>query len=411
MSGPDRRRLLIRAAAFAFWGAWVARGPFRAAAETADLPDDISALTEAYNASGRALLGDLSRTPGNVVLSPYSIGVAMAMALSGARGATEEEMTKALMQTLPRPRLDLANQHLMEALLRNGGTTPENRILIGNALVAAGPRVEPDYLADVKTHYRSRVFRQAKTETINAWVSEKTGGMIPNAFGDPPKNLALLLINAIYFKAAWANPFKTEFTKDGEFQLADGRRVTKPMMHLRSKFPFVNGQGFRAIRIPFSNETLGFIVVLPDETDGVDAVLGTLGADEQKALLGQLGPESQSEVELAMPKFKIDYSASLKDAFKALGMRLAFTDAADFSGIFGERAKGFYIDQILHIAVIEISEQGVKAAAVTALPFQKSAPRPEPKIESFIVDRPFLFFVVDHATGAVLFEGRVAEPN
>jgi serpin B len=174
--------------------------------------------------------------------------------------------------------------------------------------------------------------------------------------------------------------------------------------------------GYRAIRLPYAVRALGMVIVLPDEVDGVDAVAGRLEQDELSGLFAELRrPDKYVPVALALPRFKAAYGADLIAPFMRAGMKLAFDDRnADFSGMTGRPPieGGVFIGAIIHRAVIEATEESTEAAAATAVVMMplRAAPRPQTP-EVFRVDRPFLFYVVDNATGAILFQGRIADPR
>jgi len=388
-------------------------------------PDDVLALTEAYNASGRQLFGEFAKKPGNIVFSPYSIGTVMAMALSGARGATEQEMAKVLRHSLTRAKMELASEETIAILNETcaaAGQADEtkcadprqrssNHLLVADALMlppTLGKFVSPNYIALLKDRYAAEVFKDATLKQINGWVSEKTEGKIPSLFNSFPAESVLVLINAIYFKAAWSFPFRKLSTTDGDFTTASNTRVSAPMMHKREKFRWLKQPGYRAIRLPFAGLALGLIVVLPDATDGLDAVARGLDYERQVQLFEAIARRDEEPVALSLPKFKASFEGDLIGPFSDIGLKLALSDKADFSGIADRQVN---IGGIVHKAVIELAEEGVEAAAATAITVQTtSAPEQRPS-EPFVVDRPFLFFVVDNRTGAVLFAGRIVDPT
>jgi serpin B len=176
----------------------------------------------------------------------------------------------------------------------------------------------------------------------------------------------------------------------------------------------VTKPGYRAIRLPYSERSLAMAIVLPDRVEGPPAVAASLTGAETAKLLSAFESEAPKRVALSMPRFKFGSTLELISTLKLLGVSAAFSDFADFSGMTGQPTgrNGIKISQIRHKAVIEVMEEGTEAAAVTAIVFTRTASmRPkEPEPEPFVVDRPFLFIIADSATGAVLFQGRVANP-
>jgi serpin B len=415
-------------------------------------------LTEAYNASGEGLFKQFP--PGNVVFSPYSIGSAMAMALAGARGETEREMIAALKQRLSRPEIDAANAAVLSTLSgydksavpptcpagmrlngrrceaspganglcefpaqREGGlcTTaptsypPSARLSVANALMLTSPDgfVAESYKTLLRDRYAAEVFRNATLADVNGWVSRKTEGKIDKILDRLDPDSAAVLLNAVYFKARWMSVFSKDATKDEPFNLVSSEKVPVAMMHKVASYALVTRPGYRAIRLPYDVGALGMIIVLPDAIDGDMR----LDADELPRLLAALrSPGEIKDVTLDLPRFKVDFEVGLVKLFQQAGMVRAFdAEQADFSGMTGrpQSEARFYVSQILHRAVIDVMEDGTEAAAVTAIAFRytggtrwSSGPP-----EVFRVDRPFLFYVVDDATDAVLFQGRIVDPR
>lgn len=413
-------------------------------------------LVQAYNASGQQLFKELSAKPGNIVFSPYSIGTAMAMALAGARGDTERQMIEVLKQRLARPQIDAANVQVLATLngydrsavtpacpqgmqlndkqcetsLPANGTCrfparregdkciatptypPSAQLSVADALMLTSRGViSAQYAALLKDKYAAEVFEGASLADINAWVAQKTRGKIDKILDQLDPNSAAVLLNAVYFKAKWASVFSKGATTDKPFHLTRSQDIAVPTMRRRGYFAVAAREGYRAVRLPYDVGALGMVIVLPNEIDGVAAVSANLGEAELAALFTALGPSASREIDLALPRFKLAFKAGLVPLFKQAGMTLPFDDRADFTGMTGLSERRLMIGDIVHRAVIDVMEDGTEAAAATAVVMAPtSAPvRKEP--EAFYVDRPFLFFIVDNATGAILFEGRVADPR
>jgi serpin B len=381
---------------------------------------DVYALTAAYNASGQALFQVLAREPGNIVLSPYSIGAAMAMTRAGARGETERQMTMVLKHTLAREDADAASAALL-TILNDYGKSAEApaRLSTANALMLAkrGDLIGQGYRALVAGKYAAAVHEGATLDDINGWVKERTEGKIDRILDKLPDDTAAVLLNAVYLKAAWASIFSKEATRDDDFKLTAETTVRVTTMHQQANFRITEGAGHRAIRLNYAAGTLGMVVVLPNAVDGLDAVARTLDAGALKALLTTLASGKRSLVALALPRFKAAYKTSLAKVLQLAGMTLAFKDRADFSGMTGKSAgqAGVKIGDVLHRAALDVSEEGTEGSAATAVamlearatPLKQDPPTPIP----FTVDRPFLFYVVDDTSGAILFQGRVADPR
>lgn len=383
----------------------------------ASAEDDSRAVTAAYNASGQQLFKQfLAASPGNVVFSPYSIGTAMAMTLSGARGGNAAEMAKVLAQTLPREKIDAANAAALAVLAAYGQAAegkPAAQIRIANALMLTGKDspISQAYQEELKSQYAAEVFSGADLAQVNAWVKDKTDGKIESILDSLDPRTAAVVLDAIYFKAPWHSTFDAKSTRDQTFHLAAGEAEV-PTMRMHGQFAVAARQGYKAIRLPYGNEHLAMIVVLPDQAVSAADVATRLDAAQMGQVLQDLSG-SPHAVDLTLPRFKANFKANLVDAFRGLGMHLAFEDqGADFSGMTGQppSAVPLAIDEIMHRAVIEVTEEGTEAAAATAVVVGVRSVQVS-EAESFQVDRPFLFYVVDDATQAILFQGRIADPR
>jgi serpin B len=408
---PTRCR---RTAPAALVAALVALTPWLAASATNTEPPQI--LVEAYNASGVDIFQRLASSPGNIAFSPLSIGTAMAMALAGARGDTQSEMTKVLRQKLAPSEIGPANAQLMATLdEETGAPNSTTKLTTANALILQqkGDLVAGDYRALLEKNYRAEVFAKPGLAAVNQWFEEKTDGKITNMLTSLDPNTAAVLASTIHFKALWSRGgFGRSLTADEPFSLTKKMKVQVPTMHRTGEFFVVARPGYRAIQLPYATPSLGMIVVLPNAPDGVDAV-GRADFGEWAQLFAALREKVGDRFDVSLPRFKIQYDADLANSFQKAGMHLAFQSAADFSGMFqeSEGKTAFALGTILHRATVDVNEDGTEAAAGTAVGMGKTAKlwRSPPKV--FKVDHPFLFFIVDETTGAVLFQGRVSDPR
>jgi serpin B len=428
-----------------------------AQAEEAAMPQE-HALTAAFAAMGSDLYAALAQKPGNLVLSPYSIGMAMAMTASGARGPTEAEFQKVLHLPLARSGTEEASTKVLAALRKYDLTSdpdfcppgsqatgsrcevglPEGnrcdshpqrtdgrcsaspalplvQVSIANAIMLVKWRslLSEAYRRLVQTAYDAELFADVSVDNVNGWVKRKTNGKIGKILDTLGREPALVLLNAIYFKAAWAAPFSVQATKDQGFHLSHGALIKVPTMLRTGHFKLLAQPGFRALALPYAQENLSMIIVLPDDIAGLPGVERSLQSGAIARLLASVITQPPRRVALTLPRFKASVDEDLAGTFHVLGLKLAFSREADFSGMLGERSQDerFQIEQIRHSAVIEVREEGTEAAAATAVTVIRSMALAEPEPETFAVDRPFLFFVNDAATGAVLFHGRIANPS
>ena len=372
------------------------------------LADDAQTLTIAYNASGHDLFKRLAAKPGNIVLSPYSIGTAMAMVLSGARGETEAEMIAVLGHRLSRAEIGAANSRVLATLNGygegNADADRSPRLRIANALMltrAGGNAVAPDYIALVKDKFDSEVFRDAGLDEVNGWVRKRTEGR-QKLFDRLDPTTALVLLNAVYFKAAWKTKFPKSATEDRDFHPSASETVRVRTMRQEGRFAVAKRLGYRAIRLPYSVESLSMVILLPDAIDGASALATRLDAAEVGSVLAEVATAHPVNVNLAMPRFKAMLKTSLVLEFQQMGMKRPFVSAlADFSGI---TERPLEVGEINHAAMIEVDEEGTAAAAATGVSMLL---RSAPMLEDFRVDRPFLFYLTDTRTGAILFQGLI----
>jgi serpin B len=373
--------------------------------------DSVKALSEAYNSSGQELFSRLAAAPGNVVFSPYSVGTAMALALSGSRGETEAEMARVLKHRLPRVEIDGANGKALAILIQYGRrpfswTPGTDKLMTANAVILArrGDGISKDYLATIAANYAAEIFRGASPAVINGWVSRKTEGKIESIVDDLDPRTVAVLVNAIYFKASWESPFDSRRTRTEEFEISPWQKVPVPMMHREGDYQIVTGQGYSAIRLPYRIPRLHMVIVLPHRVGGLDAVSAQLDGAALSRLFAQLQGPAQ-RISLALPRFKASFDTKLKQHFQALGMIRPFDMIkADFTGMTGGQAQ-IWIDDVFHRTFVDVTEEGTEAAASTAVVMIASSP------PQFRVTRPFLFYIVDDATDAILFQGRIVDPH
>ncbi|MBL7065094.1 MAG: serpin family protein [Anaerolineae bacterium] len=354
----------------------------------------------------------------NLFYSPYSISLALAMTYAGARSDTEQQMAETLHFILPQDRLHPAFNGLDIELARRGegaeGKDGEGfRLNIVNALWGQDEYgFLSEYLNVLAENYGAGLrlldFRNAPEKsrvTINDWVSDQTEDRIEDLIpqGVIDELTRLVLTNAIYFNAAWAEPFEPDQTDDGTFHLLDGGQVTVPMMEQMESFGYAEGEGYQAVELPYDGWELSMVVLLPD-TGEFEAFEGSLDAERVDGIVKDL---VHGQVALTMPKFEFESGFSLVETLAAMGMPDAFTGAADFSGITGDR--DLFIGEVIHKAFVSVDEAGTEAAAATAVVMPASAP-PEEPVE-VTVDRPFIFLIRDIETGAILFVGRVLDPS
>ena len=210
----------------------------------------------------------------------------------------------------------------------------------------------------------------------------------------------LVLTNAVYFNAAWRVPFDAANTKPGTFTTQAGGTVTVPMMKGNFEVPYGAGADYAAVELPYDGDELSMVLVLPNDLATFETGLDGAKVTE---ILGSL---SHHAVDTTMPSFEFDFKFGLGEPLKSMGMGIAFTDSADFSGINGNG--GLLISDVIHQSFVKVNEAGTEAAAATAVIVGETSV-PQPATISF--DKPFVFFIRDIETKAVLFVGRVSDPS
>jgi serpin B len=357
----------------------------------------------------------IRQTPGNLVFSPESISIALAMTFGGAAGETATQMAATLQFTLPAPRLHAAFDALDLSLTTpKAGQDPNAfQLRIADALWAQqGFTILPAYLDLLATNSGAGVhlvdFNTAAEParlTINQWLSDQTAQKIPELLptGSLLPNTRLVLTNAVYFKGDWASPFMPN-SPDGLFHTTTAT-VNVPMMRANGSVTEWSGDGYQAAALPYVGAGASMIVIVPDAGtfDAVEA--GLTGATLDAILLAaDSGPGTFS-----LPRFKFKQDLSLSDVLSGMGMPDAFDgQLADLSGIDGMR--DLYIQKILHQALIAVDEKGTEAAAATAVIIGETAGMVG-VMRNLVVDRPFLFAIRDNATQSILFLGRVLDPS
>ena len=375
---------------------------------------DLPALVQVDNDFGLALYQVLRQEEGNLFYSPFSISLALAMAYAGARGQTEQEMAQALRFTLPQDRLHPAFNALLLDLDRRAEEADDEAFQMSIANSIWGQRdyaFLQEYLDVLARNYgagmRLADFMNAPEEArvaINDWVSEETEeriqDLIPECVIDALTRL--VLANAIYFKASWSEQFEEAKTQTQDFHLLDGSVVSVPMMHQTATFRYGESEGVQAVELPYVGDQVAMLILMP-QSGGFESFESSLTPEVLQSLIASMEPR---QLALGMPKYEIRSSFGLVPALAQLGMSTAFGSEADFSGIDGTR--DLYISDVVHQAFVSVDEAGTEAAAATAVIIGVTA-MPMAPFE-LTLDRPFVFFLRDVQTGAILFAGRLVNP-
>jgi serpin B len=280
-----------------------------------------------------------------------------------------------------------------------------------------------DFLKTVRENYSAEAmsvdFKNSPgvaADEINRWIDAKTNHKIPNGIapGQITPDLGLALCDVIYFKGKWLHPFDKKDTKPSPFQVTTNETVTVPMMyqHSQAKHAMSEDYSLEMLELPYIGQDLSMIILLPSRIEYVpDAEHNDVYDLEQKLTtenlrkwLTKLDESNPRKTSIRLPRFASSSSFSLSDELKSLGMKAAFADTADFSGMDG--TKLLYLSDVFHRAFVEVNESGTEATAMTF-----STVRTAGMDDRFIVDHPFIFLIRDNGSGSILFLGRIIDPT
>jgi serpin B len=387
---------------------------FGSAREADPLPAGF--VVENNTAFALELCRELGRTPGNLFFSPYSISICLAIAYAGARGETAKQMGRVLHLDAHQGRVHAAFAQL-QRLLRDAIDGIGCELSVANGVwKQQGHPFLPAFLEVARQQYQANVKEadfvtgaEAAREEINRWVAQETKEKIQQVL--PPGSLnditLMVLANAIYFKGAWAQPFEESESSVLPFYISRGRQVDALLMHQVKEVRYAEQREFQAIEMLYRYGRLSMVVLLPREVDGCGLLENRLSPNLLARALGQM---KRREVEIFLPRFKIDSGFDLNATLGRMGMPNAFELTADFSGM--SRTKPLFVSGVFHKAWGEVNEAGTEAAAATVMAMAGCCdmePPPPPPV--FRADHPFVFLIRDTRSGSVLFVGRLAEPR
>ncbi len=355
-----------------------------------------------------------SNGSGNILISPFSITSALSMTLNGAAGSTLDSMKKAL--RFEGETLDQINSTYQTLMTEMVSADPLVELDIANSVwVQKGITVKQDFMTIVENWYKAEaksidVNDPNAVNTVNSWIAEKTHDKITNMLDYIDPNLAMLLINAIYFKGMWRYQFNASDTKEEPFYLtSSSSSESVPMMHQTTNLQVAWDDNVTIVDIPYGQGNFSMLVALPDSDIATSDVASALTQAKWNEWIGLLAKSTQ-KVNLIMPKFKYGYKRLLNDDLINLGMGIAFGvgGAADFSNICDLTTQ---ISRVIHQSYIETDEEGTEAAAATIVEIVvTSYPDQGPTVWNVNIDRPFLYFIHETSTGTILFMGKVGDP-
>ncbi len=349
----------------------------------------------------------------NLIFSPYAISTSLSMVYIGARGETETQMNEALHLSLNRKAIGKASFALTQSCLPQINTKNSYQLNIANAVwVDQGIFLLSDFRYAIEQQFKAKLgminFAEAdqSLDTINNWISSQTQEKIPHLLdsNDVNPQTRLVLTNAAYLQGTWASPFNPKTTVEAPFHPTPDTETSTDMMQQTSTFPYYENDMIQAVALPFIGGNLAFVVLLPKSADNFIPMFDDLKSNWNNWLSSM----SSKRIALQMPKFDLSNRFDLKKPLEQLGMEDAFDSNANFVGIDGMR--DLFLNAVVHEAYLSLDENGVVAAAAAAVSTSVKGVPPG-ATTSMIVDHPFLFFIVDLKSHAMLFMGKIEELN
>ncbi|HEX9061215.1 MAG TPA: serpin family protein [Clostridia bacterium] len=356
----------------------------------------------------------------NINISPISISTAVSMVYQGAGTNTKAAIANALrykgLDT------DTINQSYKELLGYLNQSDPKVSLSLNNSLwYRSGFEVNNNFLSMNKDVFGSYISsldfsKPDAANIINGWISDTTRGKITSMISPPiPDDVCMYLFNAVYFNGQWVNAFDSAKSFKGKF--TSSQNVNKDVLYMRKEYTkaysgeFGRGSDYTAVRIPYAGGNIAMYAILPDSGEGINDFINSLDGSKWNAIKQSICPVQ--DLELTIPRFKVTYGIkSLKKQLSDMGMKEAFTGSADFSGICDKSySPDTHISDVLHNSIVEVTEEGTVAAAVTeVIVVATPGPNPQPVTKSvFSATRPFVYVIADDKTGTILFTGKVSD--
>ena len=379
------------------------------------ITEGLDNVVNANNQFALDLYSKYKSKEGNIFFSPYSISTALAMTYEGAKRETAQEMQSVF--------------HFSEDNnTRRGGYADlyseinkkdkKYKLHTANALWAEKDfHFSNDYFNVVEQYYNGKVtnlnFKQEaekSRKTINNWIEDQTNNKIKDLIptGVIDGLTRLVLTNAIYFKGEWVEQFNKDDTKSKDFKITPDNIIKVPLMRRtddKAIFNYIDDSNLQILEMPYSGEDLSMLVLLP-KNNNLKALEDSLSVEKLSKWKEDL---KEQRVNIYIPKFKFETKYFMTETLKEMGMPIAFSPSADFSGMTGE--KNLFISDVIHQAFVDVNEEGTEAAAATAVVMKLTASPNAPIIPTFRADHPFIFIIQQNNTGNILFMGKVVDPR
>jgi serine protease inhibitor len=372
------------------------------------LTRDQQVMTDSANHFAFKFLKTLNTTTEdpNYFVSPVSASLLLSMITNGAVGETKDEI-KSVIGLSPYTQGDV--NAFCRALVSNLLTTDKDvTVNIANSVwINKTYEIKQQFKDSVKNNYEAGLnvcdFSQndLTAKTINNWCSDHTNGHIKNMFStsEIDGGVAMILVNALYFKAKWANSFDSDLTANDNFTNEDGSVSSVKMMNKQLTASYVKSNDFTVVELPYGEGGYSMVIALPNSQLSQSDAANRISSDIWKQWMGTLGTQT---INLQMPKFQMDYSCNMNSILYLLGMKNALTQFADYSDI----GKDVHINLIKQKTYLNIDEDGTEAAAITS-GSSVTSPGPVSNVINMKINHPFFFFIKEKRTGAILFEGRI----
>jgi serpin B len=377
------------------------------------LNEKAKAIVNADNTFGFNLfktINDSTPENENIIISPLSVSIALGMTYNGAESETKTAMENTLdLEGMTVEEINESYKTLINALTT---VDPKVTMNIPNSIWYRDSfSVEADFIATNQDYFKAQVYPldfndPNSVNVINNWVSESTNDKIPMILNEIDPLNVMFLINAIYFFGSWKYEFDEQNTQSQAFYLADGTTKAVDMMSQHATLSYTSNELFEAVNLYYGSENFSMVILLPKNEHTPDDIIFELNEQNWADWMGGF---NEADIQISLPKFKLEYEKTLNDQLKYLGMEIAFDPySADFSNINPDEQ--LYISFVKHKTFIDVNEMGTEAAAVTVVGISFTSIGTDTPYY-FTVNKPFLFAITERDTQSIIFLGKVMEPE